>query len=355
MIFRVWIRVWQSPMGASPPETDNMQMSEPSAVGLLAWRARYKALAARMDAARAEAQLVAWRVPEPVRRAAVGAAGSLGQIVEIGAWSNSAQTVSSFYRMLNDNAFVQIPAHVRVGMMTSSPAAGVVGEGKAVPVSQVVIGNIVLLPTRVGSLIVCTDSLLFDVSAPGQAMFNRELLSRLGAAVDAAFVAKISSGLTPITSTAALADVRAAMLAVASDAAERPYFIASTDVGKLAATLSDVKGGPAFAAASSIGGELCNLPLLVSSGLAAGTLYYVNAAQIVANGEAPTINVSSEADIQMDTAPGSASDLPTAASLVSMFTTNSTALRSTVLFACDKLRANAVSVVTGITATTWAS
>lgn len=332
-----------------------MQMETTSAVATLAWRARYKAMAAKSDAATAEAQLVAWRVPEPVRRAAVGAAGSLGQIVEIGAWSNSAQTVSAFYRILNDNAFTRIPAHVRVGLLSSGPSGGVVGEGKSIAVSQVVIGNIVLMPTRVGSLIVCTDTLLYDISGPGQAMFNRELLTRIGAAVDAAFVAKISSGLTPITSTAALADVRAAMLAVASDALERPYFIASTDVGKLAATLSDVKGGPAFQAASPLGGELANTPFLISSGLASGTLCYVNAAQIVANGEAPTIDASSESDIEMSTTPVGASDVPTAAQMVSMFQSNSTALRSTVLFACDKLRANAVSIVTGITSTTWAA
>lgn len=332
-----------------------MQMPEPSAAATLAWRARYKAIAAKTDAATAEAQLVAWRVPEPVRRAAVGAAGSLGQIVEIGAWSNSAQLVSAFYRILNDNAFVRIPAHVRVGMVTSSAAAGVVGEGKAIPVSQVVIGNIVLMPTRVGALIVCTDNLLYDVSGPGQAMFNRELLTRIGAAVDKEFVAKITSSLVPITSTAALADVRAAMLAVASDALERPYFIASPDVGKLAATLSDVKGGPAFMAASSIGGELGNVPLLISSGLAPGTLVYLDAGQIVANGEAPTIDVSSETNISMDTVPPMAADVPTAASMVSMYQTDSTALRSTVLFACDKLRANSVSLVTGITGVTWAA
>lgn len=332
-----------------------MQMPEPSAVATLAWRARYRALAARSDAATAEAQLVAWRVPEPVRRAAVGAASSLGQIVEIGAWSNSAATVSSFYRMLSDNAFVRIPAHVRVGLLSSSPTAGVVGEGKSIAVSQVVIGNIVLLPIRVGSLIVCTDTLLYDISGPGQTMLNRELLSRIGAAVDAQFVAKISSGLTPIVSASALGDVRSAMLAVASDAAERPYFIASPDVGKLGATLSSVKGGPAFAAASSIGGELCNVPFLTSNGVPAGTLLYVNAAQIVANGEAPTIDVSSEADIQMDTAPSMDSSVPTPGTLLSTFQSNSTALKSTVLFACDKLRANSVSLVTGITSTTWAA
>jgi hypothetical protein len=133
------------------------------------------------------------------------------------------------------------------------------------------------------------------------------------------------------------------------------YWIASTDVGKLASTLSAAKGGSATAAVSAVGGQLCNLPLLVSSGVPSGTLYLVDAAQIAANAEAPTIEVSLQASVQMDTAPPMASDVPTAAQMVSMFQTNSVALQSIALFACEKLRNTAVAVVTGISTTTWAA
>lgn len=334
-----------------------MPMPEISAVATLGWIARYKAIARKSHASEARDFMAAQRVPELVQRAAIGAGDSSmvpADGISIGAWSDSARTTSAFYRILADGAFVRLPMNARVGLITSAASAGVVAEGKSIPVSKVVLGNVTLTPQKVGALVVVTDTLLLATGSE-QSVFNRELLSVISAAVDTAFVDKIDTGLTPITSSGPLADLRAAMTAVTGGGLARPYWIASTDVGKLASTLGTTKGGSATAAASMVGGELANLPLLVSSGVPAGTLYLVDAAQVAANGEAPTLEVSGQADIEMNTTPGGASDVPTAVSMVSMFQTNSTALKSTAIIACEKLRSTAVSVVTGITSTTWAA
>jgi HK97 family phage major capsid protein len=331
-----------------------------SAVAALAWVARGKLIAKKSSYDEAQQVLTAHGVPARVK-AAIGAGSlvdsTLGQYgVTIGQWSDSARTASAFYRMLADNAFVRVPFNSRpVGLVTSAPSAGVVAEGKAIAVSRVTLNNVILQPIKAAGLIVITDDLLLAVDAAAQSVFGRELLSVVAAAADTAFVDILDNGLTPITSTAALADLRAALLAVTSGSLQRLYWVASTDVGKLASTLGDTKGGPAFAAASAVGGELANLPLLVSSGVASGTLYLVDGAQIAANGEAPTIDISSQANIQMDAAPTMASDVPTATTTVSMFQTNSTALRSVAVLACQKLRNTAVAVVTGISASTWAA
>ena len=245
--------------------------------------------------------------------------------------------------------------HAKIGMASSEASAGVVPEGKAIPVSKVVLGNVLLTPQKVAALVVVTDTLLLNTGADGQSVFNRELLSVIGSAVDTAFVDKLDNGLTPITSTGTLADLRAALLAVSSAGIPRLYWVCGVDVGKLASTLSTTKGGSATAAASAVGGELANLPLLISSGCPAGTLYLVDAAQVAANGEAPTLAISTQADVQLDTVPNTDSSVPTAAAMTSMFASNSTALLSSALFACEKLRSTAVSVVTGITSTTWAA
>jgi Phage capsid family len=335
---------------------------EISAVATLAWVARGKAVAAKSHHDVAANWLADNRAPALAQRifakAAIGAGSTTDSVlgteeIQIGDWSNSARTVSAFYRMWADGAFIRVPMQSRVSMLTSVPTAGVVGEGKAIPVSKATLNNVQLLPVKAAGLIVVTDELLFRVDAPGQQMLGRELLNVVAGAADAAFVDRIDTGLTPITSTAPMTDLRAALLAITGSTVPRPYWISAVDVAKLGSTLTQAKGGPPFAAASVIGGELANIPLLVSSGVPSGMLYLVDAAQIAADAVSPIIDVSGQADIQMDTAPPMASDVPTAASLVSMFQTNSTALKATAVLAVERLHTTAVSVVTGITATTW--
>jgi Phage capsid family len=341
-----------------PPEIAPMLPETTSGLAVLAWEARGKALAAKTHAEQARAWMTANGAPTRAK-AAIGAVGTgdatLGsEAVSIGDWSNSARTTSAFYRMWADGAFIRAPANMRVAMVTSSPSAGVVAEGKSIPVSKTVLNNVVLTPEKVAALMVVTDELLLRVDAVGQQMFNRELMGVLSAAVDAAFVAKIGTGVTPITSSAPMADLRAALTAITGSTVPRPYWLSAVDVAKWGSTLTQAKGGPPFAAASVVGGELANIPLLVSSGIPSGMLYLIDAAAICADAVAPTVEVSVEADVQMDTAPGMASDVPTAANLVSMFQTNSTALKATALSAAEKLRSNAVAVISGISATTWA-
>lgn len=335
-----------------------------SAIATLGWVARAHGLASKTFRDNAVDFLVHHGAPAAAQRifkAAIGAGSTtdstLGQYgISIGQWSDSARTRSAFYRIVADGAFARVPMETRVGMVTSTASGSVVPEGKSIPVSRVTLNNLILQPTKCGALIVVTDTLLLDVGA-GQSVFNRELLGVISDVVDTAFLDKIDNGLTPIASTGPLADMRAAMLAVTGGGLARPYWIASTDVGKLASTLGTTKGGSATAAASMVGGELANLPLLISGGCPAGTLYLIDAAQIAVDAVAPTVDVSSQADVLMDTAPsGMNSDVPSgSATLVSMFQSNSVALRATAIFGAEKLRATAAAIVTGISSTTWAA
>jgi hypothetical protein len=238
-------------------------------------------------------------------------------------------------------------------MVTSSPTAGVVAEGAGIPVSRVVLNNVVLAPIKAAALIVVTTELLLDVGAAGQACFSRELQSVVAAAVDTAFVDVIDTGTTPITSTGPNKDLRAALTAVNSAGIARLYWLAAEDVAKFASTLAT--SWPAFLAASATGGEMANLPMIASSGVPSGTLYLVDATGIAADGGPVTVDVSTQADVLMDTAPSMNSTTPTAAAMTSMFQTNSTALKALAVFGAAKIRGNAVAVVTGITTTTWAA
>ena len=331
-----------------------------SAAAVLSWLARGKAYSRKTFHDEAAGWLRDNRAPELARtmfaKAAVGAGDSsmAPAGITVGAWSDAARTSSAFFRIWNDAAFIRLPFNARVGLVTGTAVGSTVPEGKSVPVSKVVLGNVLLSPTRVAALCVVTDSLLFAIDAAGQSVFNRELLSVISSAVDAAFIADISAGITPTASTSPLADLRALFAGVAADDMPRFYFIAHPTTCALASTLPTAKSGVAFAASGALGGELAAIPLLASTGAPVGNLYLVDAAAIAAAAEAPTVEASSAATIQMDTTPTMASDVPTGvASLVSMFQTNSVAILANCVYSVEKLRANAVAIVSGISTTTW--
>src|SRR5262249_14603657 len=151
-------------------------------VSTLAWVARAKAIAHKSFHDNGANYLADNHAPVQAQRifkAAVGgsdAASMAPYDITVGAWSDSARTSSAFFRVWADNGFIKLPFNTKVGLVTGAASGAKVDEGKAVPVSKVVLGNVQLSPTRVAALCVCTDRLLFTVDAAGQATFNRELL-----------------------------------------------------------------------------------------------------------------------------------------------------------------------------------
>jgi HK97 family phage major capsid protein len=262
---------------------------------------------------------------------------------------------SVFFRLMSDNAVMRTPMLVRAGIVTVTPSAASVSEGRAIPVTKPVLDSIINQPTRVGSLIICTDELLRDIGSAGQALLSRELANALAIAVDVAFLgALMGTGVstTPSSGSSAVnayTDLRNAMLAVDSGATSKLYWLASASVAKRAAGLADSAGSAAFSAMSPQGGELCGQPCIVSDGLADGVLALVDATGVAADATAVTIDAATQGSIQMDSAPTVRSDTPAGAAMSSMFQTNSTALRASVVLGAELLRDTAIAEVTGIT------
>ena len=165
----------------------------PSALAILGWGARYKAYAVKTNAYEAEQWLAAQVLPDHVRqqirKSAIGGGtttdSDLAFGINIGQWSDSVRTRSAFYRILADAAFTRVPAHQRVGVVTSTASGAVTGEGHAAPVSRVTINNVLLTPLKVTAFIVVTDTLLANVGPAGQSLLNRELAGVISDAADA--------------------------------------------------------------------------------------------------------------------------------------------------------------------------
>ncbi len=140
------------------------------------------------------------------------------------------------------------------------------------------------------------------------------------------------------------------MMATNSIGAEpKLYWVSSVDTAKMISTLGSADGVPVHQGATALGGQLLGLPLLISSrGVAAGELYLLEASSIAAASSLIDVSPSTQADIEMDTAPTGSSVTPTSANLVSMFVTNSTAVRTTVSVGVLALAPNAIARITGI-------
>lgn len=342
--------------------SDRPEQEKFSAVATLLWRARHQLITRKSGYEDADAYLNANRVPEQMQRiikapvAGVGTGdatlGSGG--VSIGSFTNSARTAGAFYQMLDAGAFIRVQANTRAALLTSSPTASVLPEGKAASVSRAVLSNVLVGWQKVTSLLVCSSELLLRVDAAGQQMLARELLNVVAGGVDAAFVARVGTGLTPISSTAPMADLRSALSQVTGSLSPRLFWLSAVDVAKWGATLTPAKGGPAFEEVFPGGGKLCGYPLIPSSTIAPGFLYLFDASQIAVDATAPTLDMTSEGDVEMSSAPVNASDVPTGTAMVSMFQTDSVALQSIAWIAAEKLRASAAALISGISATTWA-
>ena len=113
------------------------------------------------------------------------------------------------------------------------------------------------------------------------------------------------------------------------------------------ATLGADDGGT-FPSMTPAGGQLRGLNCLVSSGIPAGQLVVLDAAQIAAAATEVDVRVSGQADVEMSDTPAHDGVTPTAASLVSMFQANSVAMRAVATIAAQRLRDDALALITGI-------
>jgi hypothetical protein len=344
-------------MNVRPFLPSDRPQPEISALAAYGWICRLKGIAKRDGYDAALNFATSHRLPERIK-AAIGAGPPTDATVapygiSLGDWTDVAKTPSAVFRILNDGGFVVLPPYVMVSIQTVPLSAALVAEAKATPVDKFQLSNVQLVPEKVGKIIVIYDTFLREVGAAGQQTLNRALLSAVSDAVDREFLTKVSSGIAAITSTGPMADLRAALAAV-NTAQARLYWLSSPDTASLAATLTAAKGGPATAAASPEGGSLVGLPLLVCSGLASGTLALLDATGCAVTATAPSVVPSAEGDVEMSTTPIGSGDAVTQTSMTSLYATNSIGLRCTCYFACQRLRTNAISLITGITATTWA-
>lgn len=246
-----------------------------------------------------------------------------------------------------------VPFNIQVPTQTSGGTGYWVGQGAPKPLTKFDFDNITMRWAKVANIAVLTDELVRFSNPAADVLVRNGLAEALQARLDTDFVdptkaavtdvspASITNGLTPISSTGNDADaIRADVAAVMA-----PFIAAnitpSNGVWIMAATtalrLSLMRNGlgqKEFPDLTMLGGTFEGLPVIVSqyvhNSVSGGAMVVlVNASDIyLADDGGVMIDASREASLQMLDNPTNNSSDGTATTMVSMFQTNSIAIRA---------------------------
>jgi HK97 family phage prohead protease len=249
---------------------------------------------------------------------------------------------------------------------TAGGAAWWTGEGKAKPLTAFAFTRTTLAPLKVATICVLTmesvrfsspksDTIVRDqLGAAVRERIDIDFITPSKAAVAGISPASITNGAATIVSSGDDADairVDIRSLIAKYTAANNPptsgvFIMGSTTAGGLA-SLTNPLGQPEFASMSFTGGTLFGYPVIVSDYVPAGIVALVNASDIyLADDGEVSVDSSTEASLEMTDAPTGSSITPTATSLVSMYQTNSIAVRAERVLNWARRRTQSVAYLT---------
>lgn len=279
------------------------------------------------------------------------------------------QTILGRFGTGNVPSLTRIPFRVPLISETSEADAQWVGEGKAKPLTRMGAGRTELTPLKIATIAVQTMELIRDSSPSSDILIRNSLAKAIAKRSDLSFIdptsapangvrpGSILNGVTPIAnSTETVADgVRQDVQALigAFVAANNPlqsgvWVMSATYALRLMMLLNPL-GQREFPGITMQGGTFFELPVVVSNYLT-DYVALVNAEDIwVADEGGVDIAMSTEASLEMDSAPAHNSDTPTPAELVSMFQTNSVAFRAERTINWARRRASAVAWMDNVT------
>lgn len=264
-----------------------------------------------------------------------------------------------------------VPFRTPLITQTGAGAGYWVGEGAGKPLTKFTWTRTTIEPLKVANIAVITDELLKSSSPSADRNIRDALVEALRERLDTDFIdpdkaasagispASITNGVTGIASSEATAstyvdneavsvDVQAAMAGfiAANNAPTTGVWIMSATRALALSMMRNALGQRENESLSMSGGMFAGLPVIVSEYLDPTDIVLVNAADIYLADEGGfQVDASTEASLQMDDSPTQQSVTPTASTLVSMFQTNSVAIRAERTINWALRRASAVQLI----------
>lgn len=306
----------------------------------------------------------------PVGGASTGNDGWAGALVEYQEYAQDfidflrPQTIVGRFGSNGIPALRQIPFNVRVPAQVSGGAASWVGEGKGKPLTKVNFDTITFGWSKIAAIAVLTDELVRFSNPAADALVRNALAEAVIERLDIDFIdpAKTAvAGVSPASITngiKALAsagdpdkDIEQAFGAFikANLTPANGVWVMSSTLALTLSMLTNAMGQKRYPGITLLGGTFAGLPVIVSQYVAGDTMVLVNASDIyLADDGQVVIDASREASLEMMDAPTMDSTAGTGASVVSMFQTNSVAIRAERWINWQRRREAAVVVINTI-------
>jgi HK97 family phage major capsid protein/HK97 family phage prohead protease len=278
------------------------------------------------------------------------------------------QTIIGRFGLNGIPSLRRVPFRVPLIGQTSGGSGFWVAEGKAKPLTKFDFERKTLEPLKVANIAVATMETLRDSSPSAETIIRDQLAAALRERLDIDFIdpakafvagvspASITNGVTPVVSSGPTADdvrtdIRAIFAAfiAGNNAPTNGVWIMRATTALALSLMQNPLGQAEFPGIGMNGGTFFGLPAIVSEYVAEGIVALVNASDIyLADDGDVSVDMSTQASLQMEDAPTNASDTPTATSLVSLWQTNSVGFRAERTIDWMRRRANAVAVLTGV-------
>lgn len=262
----------------------------------------------------------------------------------------------------------RIPFNVRIPAQTSGGTAYWVGEGAPKPVTKYDFDTDELRWAKCAAIAVLTEELIRFSNPSAERLVRDSLGETVIAKLDTDFInpaktavsnvspASITNGANTVASSgtdaqAVRCDLQAlwAFFIAANNAPRNAVYIMNSTVALAVSLMQNPLGQSEFPGLTLNGGTFMGVPTIVSDYVPAGVVALVNASDIwLADDGQVTIDASREASLQMLDNPTNNSATPTATSMVSMFQTNSVALRAERYINWARRRASGVAYLTGV-------
>jgi HK97 family phage major capsid protein/HK97 family phage prohead protease len=261
----------------------------------------------------------------------------------------------------------RVPFNIRVPRETTGAAAAWVGEGKPKPVSAMAFDSVSLTFNKVAGIVPITVELMRFSAPSAELVIRNSLVKAIGALVDTTFLdptkaavagvspASVTNGVTAIPSTGttpeALRNDLATLIATYAAANMNIDGLVLIMRNALAVAISMARnalGQREFPEMTKDGGMLEGIPVLCSQSVPSGLIVAVNAPDILlADDGDVAIDVSTEASLQMDSAPDSPPVATTV--MVSLWQANMVGIKAERFITWLKARSGSVQYISGIT------
>jgi HK97 family phage major capsid protein/HK97 family phage prohead protease len=259
----------------------------------------------------------------------------------------------------------RVPFNISMPAQTAGGTYSWVGQGSAKPVTNMQFSTVTLGTAKAAGIIVLTQELIRSSAPSAQEAVRDEMIAGMRTYLDTQFVdstvaavanvspASITNGVagtaaSGTTEAAARADLRALINTynTANYTLDGLVLIMSESVAFTLGTMVNAVGAPAFPGISVNGGNILGIPVVTSNVVGAQIIAAHAPSILVADDGQTEIDVSTEASIQMDSAPANPTDATTV--LVSMFQRNLVALRAERWINWAKARSSAVQRITTV-------